>query len=96
MGAAYDIFVDYDSLCDLQNRLDRISQNLVYSVEQMTNSIRSSQDFLSGVQFEKAKETTLSCVKTAKGTIDNIRHARDYLEKLKAILEDYAQCKYEE
>ncbi len=94
MNAAYDICVDYDTLCELQYKLELITHDLTNSAEQMTRAIQNSQEFLAGYQFEKAKRTTMTCVSLTEKTANNIRHALEYLEKLKAILEEYGRCAY--
>lgn len=94
MSKAYDICVDYDTLCELQYKLELITHDLTNSTEQMTRAIQNSQEFLAGYQFEKAKRTTMACVNLTAKTDNNIRHAMEYLEKLKAVLEEYGRCTY--
>lgn len=94
MSMTYDICVDYDVLCEIQYKLELITHDLTNSTEQMTRAIQSSQEFLAGYQFEKAKNTTVTCVNLTAKTGNNIRHAMEYLEKLKVVLEEYGRCKY--
>ncbi len=94
MSMTYDICVDYDTLCELQYKLELITHDLTNSTEQMTCAIQSSQEFLAGYQFEKAKKTTMECVKLTVKTGNNIRHAMEYLDKLKAVLDEYERCAY--
>ena len=94
MNTAYDICVDYDTLSELQYKLELITHDLANSTEQMTRAIQNSQEFLAGAQFEKAKNTTMTCVNLAEKTANNIRHAMEYLEKLQAVLEEYGRCSY--
>ena len=94
MGETFDICVDYNTLCDLQYKLELIMHDLINSTEQMTHAIQNSQQFLAGYQFEKAKKTTLECISLTEKTENNIRHAMEYLEKLKGILEEYGHCAY--
>lgn len=96
MNGTYDICVDYDILCELHYKLELISHDLTNSTEQMTRAIQNSQEFLAGYQFEKAKRTTMACVNLTGKTSTNIRHAMEYLEKLKSILEEYGRCVYSE
>ena len=90
----YDICVDYDTLCELQYKLELITHDLANSTEQMTSAIQRSQEFLAGYQFEKAKKTTMACVNLTVKTGNNIRHAMEYLDKLKAVLDEYGRCAY--
>lgn len=92
---SYDICVDYDTLCALQYKLDLVAHDLTNSAEQMTRAIQNSQEFLAGNQFEKAKRTTVTCVSLTERTCNNIKHAKEYLEKLITVLEDYGQCAYQ-
>lgn len=94
MSKTYDICVDYDTLCELQYKLELITHDLTNSTEQMTRAIQNSQEFLAGYQFEKAKRTTMACVDLTAKTGNNIRHAMEYLEKLKGVLEEYGRCAY--
>jgi hypothetical protein len=94
MSASYDICLDYDTLCDLQYKLELITHDLSNSTEQMSRAIRDGQQFLAGYQFEKAKSITFACVNLTAKTGNNIRHAIEYLEQLKAILEEYGRCAY--
>lgn len=94
MSKTYDICVDYDTLCELQYKLELITHDLTNSTEQMTRAIQNSQEFLAGYQFEKAKRTTMACVSLTAKTSNNIRHAMEYLEKLKGVLEEYGRCAY--
>ena len=94
MSKTYDIYVDYDTLCVLQYKLELITHDLTNSTEQMTRAIQNSQEFLAGYQFEKAKRTTMACVNLTAKTGNNIRHAMEYLEKLKGVLEEYGRCAY--
>ena len=94
MSTAYDICVDFDTLCELQYKLELITHDLTGSTEQMKRAIQNSQEFLAGYQFEKAKKTTMACVSLTEKTANNICHAIEYLEKLKAVLEEYGRCAY--
>ena len=51
MAAGFDINVDYDTLCRLEEKLQYISHDLTESTEQMSQAIQRSQDFLAGNQF---------------------------------------------
>lgn len=94
MTALYDMCVDYDTLCELQHKLDLVAHNLTNSAEQMTRTIQNSQEFLAGNQFEEAKRITETCVSMVERTYNNIEHAKEYLEKLITVLEDYGQSAY--
>ena len=94
MSGTYDICVDYDTLCELQYKLELISHDLTNSTEQMIGAIQKSKGFLAGNQFEKAKRITSACVNLNGQTRNNLRNAKEYLEKLKGILEEYGQCVY--
>ena len=86
--------VDYETLCELQHKLELIAHDLVNSTEQMTRALQNSQSFLAGNQYEKAKSITMTCLGISGKTANNIRHAMKYLEELKGIMETYGQCMY--
>ncbi len=95
MSTAYDMCVDYDTLCEVQDKLKKIEYDLTNSNEQMLKAINSSQDFLAGNQFEKAKNTTTACLQISKRTGTNIHKAMEYIEKLKNSLDEYGRCSYD-
>lgn len=94
MATGYEMFVDYDTLCEIEDKLKKIEYDLNNSTEKMVNAIRKSQEFLSGDQFEKAKITTMNCVELTRKTETNIKYAWDYIEKLCAVLKEYGECSY--
>ena len=89
-----DMYVDYDTLCLLEDKLEKINYDLNSSAEQMYKAIQRSQGFLAGNQFEKAKRTTIACVQLTETTGRNIKNAKEYIKTLKAVLEDYGKCCY--
>ena len=95
MLPGFDIDVDYDTLCRLEEKLQYISHDLTESTERMSQAIQRSQDFLAGNQFEKAKNTTMTCIRNANRTNVNLNNARKYLGDLKSLLEEYGRCTYD-
>ena len=96
MQQKYDMNVDLDTICNIENNLQRINKNLGLSVRQMSGAINSSSSFLSGNQFEKAKRTTQECIGISNRASQNIENSLKYLTKLKRILEEYCRCTYSE
>ncbi len=94
MTGEYDIYVDCDYLTDLEERLMTINNALNGASEQMISAVNYSQGFLSGRQFENAKEITKHCVNNTSQTCDNILKTIQYLEELKTVLEEYEKCRY--
>ena len=94
MATSYDMCVDYDILCSIEDKLQKIEYDLNNSMDHMVKAIQSSQDFLVGIQFEKAKRTTASCMEITRKTGNNIRHAMEYIAKLKDALEEYGKYSY--
>ena len=64
------------------------------STEQMVIALQYSQEYLSGNQFEKAKQTTLNCIEITGKTSNNITNAITYICKLKEIVDRYSMCGY--
>lgn len=95
MTGSYDMCVDYDTLCTIKDKLEKISYDLNNSTNKMVDAIRVSQNFLAGNQFEKAKRTTDSCVKITQRTEKNIKSAIEYIDKLISVLEDYSKLGYD-
>lgn len=94
MAAGYDICVDYDTLCDMEDKLKKIEYDLHNSSDRMVEAIRSSQSFLAGNQFEKAKMVTTNCIAITRQTGNNVRYAIEYIIKLRSVLEEYGRCNY--
>ena len=96
MSGSYDIYVDYNTLCTIEDKLQKIGYDLTESTQKMMESIQRSQDFLAGNQFEKAKAVTANCTALTAQTSTNIKHAQDYIGKLRTALEEYSKCGYPE
>lgn len=94
MAESYDMCVDYGVLCSIEDKLQKIGYDLNNSAEKMDGAIQVSQDFLAGNQFEKAKRTTQLCDEVTRRVGHNIRHAKEYISKLKAAVEEYGECGY--
>ena len=94
MEGKYDICVDYDTLIDLEHKIDLVLHDLEGSTERMSQTILNSQNFLAGNQFEKAKQTANTCIRISQKTGNNLRHAKEYLKKLQGSLLEYGQCGY--
>ena len=90
----YDIDVEYDVLCSIEDKLRKIEYDIEGSTERMSDAIRRSQDFLAGRQFEKAKETTKACVELTGRTRQNISYAREYIVKLQDLIDEYSKYTY--
>lgn len=96
MGSKFDMCVDFDELCAIEEDLRKIGVNLGESTERMLLALQSSQGFLAGKQYEKAQKTTMACIDITARTNNNIRNALAYIESLKDAMQKYGQCKYEE
>ena len=96
MTYKYDMSVDHDTLCEIESGLDEIYNHLNDSTAQMQNALLESQDFLEGNQFEKAKRKTKDCVEVIQKAGNNVLYAKKYICELKACLEDYSKCTYNE
>lgn len=94
MAGQYDMFVDFETLCSIEDKLKMIGYNLSQSTEQMVTALQYSQEFLSGNQFEKAKQTTLNCIEITGKTGNNITNAIAYICRLKEIVDQYSICEY--
>lgn len=96
MSAGFDMCIDYETLCEIEQKLNNINKNLSVSADSMLYALRNCDDFLSGHQFEKARETTILCTEVSKKTSDNISEVLIYISKLKECLEFYSGCGYSE
>ncbi len=96
MNSGYDMCLDYDVLCEIDDKLQKIRYDLVNSSDQMVSAMKECKGYLAGNQFEKAKSTTNSCIDVSRRTVTNITNAIKYIEKLERILMDYGNCAYSE
>ena len=94
MGSTYDMCIDYETLCEIESKLIDISRNLSVSADTMLDALRKCDGFLSGNQFEKACQTTITCSDVSKKTVENISEMLKYIAKLKECLEIYSGCGY--
>ncbi|WP_026509135.1 MULTISPECIES: hypothetical protein [unclassified Butyrivibrio] len=92
--AGYDMDVNYDTLCSVEEKLEKIQFDLDNSTQKMADAIQRSQDFLAGNQYEKAKSITTRSIELTKRTHDNIGNARKYIGDLRMIMEEYGRCGY--
>ena len=91
MDSQYDVCVDYDALCVIEEKLKRIGLNLTDATEKMLFALQTSQGFLAGRQFEKAQKTTMGCIDITAKTNNNIRNTLEYIDQLKEL---YSQAIY--
>ena len=91
----YDMCVDYDVLCGVEEKLHLIQHNLENLSSQMENSINRAQGFLAGVQYERAKNITEKSVKDTAKMERNIEYAMKYLLDLMSKIDEYSTCKFE-
>ena len=96
MNSKYDMCVDLEALCAIEDNLRRIGVNLSESTERMLLALQSSQGFLAGKQFEKAQKTTMSCIDITAKTNNNIRNLLAYISQLKELVDSYDKSRYEE
>lgn len=96
MESKYDVCVDFDTLCAIEDKLKRIGRNLSDATEKMLLALQTSQGFLAGNQFEKAQKTTMGCVDITAKSNNNIRNALTYIDQLKELIMVYNTCRYEE
>ncbi len=92
--AGYDMDVSYDTLCSIEEKLEKIQFDLDNSTQKMSDAIQRSQDFLAGNQYEKAKSITANSIELTRRTHDNIGNAKKYLSDLRMIMEEYGRCGY--
>ncbi len=96
MSSKYDMCVDLNALCAIEDNLRRIGVNLSESTEKMLLAIQSGQGFLAGKQFEKAQKITMSCIDITAKTNNNIRNLLLYISQLKDLVDSYDKSRYEE
>lgn len=92
----YDVNVDFETLCKMEEDLKRIRINLKLSADTMNESIGKSEQLLSGKQYERAKEITGECIEIAQKDIVVIQELISHIQTIKRILNEYMDCAYEE
>ena len=96
MDSGYDMCIDYETLCEIEQKLINVKENLSVSADSMLYALRNCEGFLSGNQFEKACKTTIVCTDVSKKTVENITELLNYISRLKQCLESYSNCRYSE
>lgn len=94
MSSNYDMNVDAELLSSIEEKLKRIGQNLSESTGKMVTALQHSQEFLSGNQFDRAKQTTLRCIEISGKTTNNIRNAIVFVSDLEAAVDKYSRSEY--
>ncbi len=94
MPGTYDIEVDYEELCEIERKLNAIYQNLVNGTNLMSSNVQRCEGFLSGNQFNLAKEKTKICMDLTSKTASNIAVLIAYLSELKECVVDYNESRY--
>lgn len=92
--ANYDIDVEYDELCRVDEKLSSIEKRIHNSLTDMINTVNSNNEYLSGQQYNKMRNTTDSYRKQAMSSINEIECTRDYIQELKAVIQEYSKCIY--
>ena len=95
MESTYDMCVESQSLEIMMDKLNKIDTELSEATRKMADALQKSQDFLAGLQFEKARALTVRTVEVASNTSVNINHAIAFLQELKEYTSQYASCRYE-
>ncbi len=90
----YDICVNYDVLCDVENKLKKIEYDVENTTKKMNESIQRAQGFLEGNQFENAKNATKKSIELTGRTLNNIRNSEKYIKELREVIEEYGMCTY--
>ena len=96
MRTEYDRCVDARTLDNIQQSLSRIGVHLNRSTDNMIAGLQQSRGFLSGMQFEKAKQATQECINSTTEVSNAILDIQNWIEQLKETVEEYAKCGYGE
>ena len=91
----YDMNVDYDLLCVVEEKMRIINRCIEESADSMSRSLINSEGFLSGKQYEAAKKTTMECLEISRLNEARIRSLLMFISRLKDIVEEYSGCTYE-
>lgn len=94
MPGTYDIDVDYEELCEIERKLNAIYQNLKNGRNLMSSNIQKCEGFLSGNQFNIAKEKTKICTDLTSKTANNIATIIAYISELKECVLEYNESRY--
>ena len=96
MESKYDVCVNFDALCAIEDKLKSIGVKLSDATVKMLEALQISQGFLAGKQFGKAQKVTMECFDITAKTTNNIGNAVVYIDQLKELIMTYDTCRYEE
>lgn len=94
MNKNYDMNVDYDTLESVKRETIKIQRNLNESTTQMNIAFQQAQGYLSGYQFEQARDVIMRCIYSTSKAVNNLERADKYIEELEDILVQYVSCTY--
>ncbi len=90
----YDMNVDYSVLEEIEGKIKNVSERMNETVNGMITSLNYSQNYLSGLQFERAREVTELCINQTKENQLRMCSSAIYLRQLKDLIQEYNRCKY--
>ena len=79
---------------EMRSRLQQIRKLLEAGSQNMLNQLRKSEEFLEGLQYDKAVYETTNAIQLTNVAIANIANVEKFLSELSAILNEYEKCTF--
>ena len=87
-----DMCNDTAVMDEMRSRLHQIRKILESGSQNMLNQLRKSEEFLEGLQYDKAVYETTNAIQLTNVAIANIANVEKFLSELSAILNEYEKC----
>ena len=89
-----DMYNDTVVMDEMRSRLQSIRKLLEYGSANMLNQLKKSEEFLEGMQYDKAVYETTNAIQLTNVAIANIANVEKFLSELSAILNEYEKCEF--
>ena len=89
-----DMYNDTTVMDEMRSRLQQIRKLLEAGSQNMLNQLRKSEEFLEGLQYDKAVYETTNAIQLTNVAIANIANVEKFLSELSAILNEYEKCAF--
>ena len=84
-----DMCNDTAVMDEMRSKLQSIRKLLEYGSANMLNQLRKSEEFLEGMQYDKAVYETTNAIQLTNVAVENIKNIEKFLIELSEILNEY-------
>lgn len=89
-----DMYNDTVVMDEMRARLQYIRKLLEQGSSDMLHQLRRSEEFLEGMQYDKAVYETTNAIQLTNVAVENIKNVEKFLIELSEILNEYEKCTF--